>query len=103
MAAVRGEAQAATPNLRRKRPAPGDDAQPEAGGAPVLDLAKEAIDIEGCTPGVTRVYEEGGLFQATPSEVKILIYGAHETLKRLTEKGGYRAGYTGIGAVRRKS
>ena len=102
MAAVRGEAHTATPHVSRKRPTPGDAAEPEAGGAPELDASKEAGAFNGFTPGVTRAYGEGGQFSTIPAGVKTLIYGAHETLKRLTEKGGAPE-YTGIGAVRRKS
>ena len=62
MAAAWGEAQAATPHVSRKRPTPGDAAEPEAGGAPELDAPKEAGTFNGCTPGVTRAYGEVGLF-----------------------------------------
>ena len=61
IAAVRGEAQAATLHVSRKRPTPGDAAEPEAGGDPQIGAPKEAAAFKGSTHGVTRVYGEGGL------------------------------------------
>ena len=89
MAAVRG-AHSATPHVSRKRPTPGDAAEPEAGGAPELDASKEAGTYEGSTHGVTRVCGKGVLSPTTPAGEKLLIYGARETLQRLEEKGVVR-------------
>ena len=86
MAAVRG-AHSATPHVSRKRPTPGDAAEPEAGRPPEIDASKEAGAFNVFTPGVTRVYGAGGLFSTIPSGVEILIYGAPETTNRLEEKG----------------
>ena len=103
MAAVRG-AHSATPHVSRKRPTPGDAAEPEAGGAPELDASGEGESgtFKCFAPGVTRVYGEGGLFPTIPAGVQMLIYGARETLNRLTEKGVARRIYRYRSSTREK-
>ena len=83
-AAVRGEAHAATPHTSRKRPFPGDQ-RDQIGGEEEGIEAKEADTFRGFSAGVTQVYGDGGLFPKIPAGVKMLIAGAHATLKKLTE------------------
>ena len=83
-AAVRGEAQAATPHTSRKRPLPGQQ-QETIGEEEEGTSAKEADTFRGFAVGVTQVYGEGGMFPNLPAGVKMLIAGAHCTLKRLTD------------------
>ena len=82
-AAVRGGARAVAPRARRKRPLPGDQRGPH-GGEDEGPAAKEADTFRGFAAGVTQVYGDGGLFPKIPAGVKILIAGAHATLKKLT-------------------
>ena len=90
MAAVRGHAQLATPFVIRKRPRQEDagDSDADLAGANEGEIREESGEFRGFAPGITRVYGEGALFPTLPAGVKMLIAGAHEALKRLTEKGG---------------
>ena len=90
MAAVRGDAHVATPFVSRKRPRRGETGEAEADliAENEEDIRKESDAFRGFVPGVTRVYGEGALFPTLPAGVKMLIAGAHETLKKMTEKGG---------------
>ena len=90
MAAARGHAQLATPFVSRKRPRQGDagDADADLVVENEEEIRKESDAFRGFAHGVTHVYGEGALFPTLPAGVKMLIAGAHETLKKLTEKGG---------------
>ena len=88
MAAVRGPAHLATPFVSRKRQRQEDagDADADAGAGSEGEIGKEADTFRGFAHGVTRVYGEGALFPTLPAGVTMLIAGAHDPIKKLTEK-----------------
>ena len=88
LAAVRGDTQQATPQVVRKRPAPCALPRGREELRPEEHEPKEAETYKGFIPGVSRVYGEGGVSPSLPVGVKLLIAGAHATLKRLTKKEG---------------
>ena len=86
----------ATPGRRERRGARIDSAHESATAVPWRpsrpawrsrwgNAAKEDDTFRGFSAGATQVYGDGGLFPEIPAVVKMLIAGAHATLKKLTE------------------
>ena len=86
-AAVRCEAEQATPNVCRRRQAAGTAREENANATEPRHEPKETETYSGSVPRVTKVYGCGGLSPLLPVEVEMLLSGARDTLKEMATSG----------------